>query len=121
MLHRAVDLAVVQPISPNGTAAISTASGSKAASWADGFNRVNNYIGGYFYSNNQSQNSGAISTGVQSASATGALESRPPQAALLRLKFKNFMQCCFEFADISDAQAVARSIELLSNLSTLIP
>ncbi|KAL3119689.1 hypothetical protein niasHT_009635 [Heterodera trifolii] len=38
------------------------------------------------------------------------------QGAFLRLKCKNFMHLCFEMNDLSDCQAVARSIEKLSNL-----
>uniref|UniRef100_A0A915D8I3 MTMR6-9 GRAM domain-containing protein n=1 Tax=Ditylenchus dipsaci TaxID=166011 RepID=A0A915D8I3_9BILA len=39
------------------------------------------------------------------------------QGAYLRLKCKNFMVCCIEINDLEDCQAVARSIEKLSNLS----
>lgn len=39
------------------------------------------------------------------------------QSAYLRLKCKNFMVCCFEINDVEDCNAVARSIEKLSNLS----
>uniref|UniRef100_A0A183CMX9 WHIM1 domain-containing protein n=1 Tax=Globodera pallida TaxID=36090 RepID=A0A183CMX9_GLOPA len=38
------------------------------------------------------------------------------QGAFLRLKCKNFMHLCFELNALADCQAVARSIEKLSNL-----
>jgi hypothetical protein len=115
LLHRAIDRVVVEPIPlPGGT----QSSSSGNTGWtADALNKA---VYGYFNGGPGGQAASvALSGNNASSSSSNDLQGMgaQKQRAFLRLKCKNFMQCCFEMGELADAQAIARSIETLSNLS----